>query len=180
MTPSHSPIPSFRHTVFQHGWELAQIDKKCLANLPLLEEAVIAAHGMEPMPSDGRRVDWPSLRTLTVVLGSGVADFINHINLPSLQRLRIIFPLWCNEQMHQSACRRPEDDDDIGSASDDSEGMDIPANFPYILVDGVRGCYKEEMNKLRSRFPYIQIEKLNNYDRPDREGFDVLQSVDSS
>jgi hypothetical protein len=180
MTLLHSSIPSFRQTVYQHGSGLVQIDEKCLANLSLLEEAVIAAHGMEPMYSHGQRINWPSLQMLTLVLESGIADFIHHIELPSLQRLCIIFPLWCNQQMHQSTCRRPENNDDRGSASDDSEGMEVPAGFPYILVDGVRACYKEEMYKLSRRFPWIQIEKLNNYDRPDREGFDILHSVDSS
>lgn len=73
----------------------------CLIDLPLVEEAVIAAHGMEPLHTISRKVQWHRLRKLTIVLGTGIADLVARINLPSLELVQIVFPAWMdNERNH--------------------------------------------------------------------------------
>ena len=69
-------VPRFRDAEFVLGSGHARMNPECLVNLPLLEEAVIAAHGMEPLHNISQKIQWNRVRKLTVVLGIGIADLV--------------------------------------------------------------------------------------------------------
>jgi hypothetical protein len=110
-----------------------------------------------------------------VVLELGISDFISQIDLPSLQQLHIIYPIWCNEQMHRSICKRLEDEEEgaseLSTSSYDSEAEDSTPASPYIPKCSVEVCYREEN---ACRFPNVVIKKIPSYNVPNVDSFDVV------
>ena len=177
MTPCIQ-VPMFHDAEFALGSGHARMNPDCLINLPLLEEAVIAAHGMEPVHNLSQKIQWNRVRKLTIVLGIGIADLVARIELPSLEVVQIVFPAWMNDKRSRSNIQHYAREDLSGSDSDDSEGTGGSGRLSrYVHSLGIHSCLSEERDKLSSRVPGVKIRKVKNYKGLDRNNFDILRSL---
>jgi hypothetical protein len=150
---------------------------------PMLEEAVVGVHVLDPVVSNTPRVCWPALKKLTLHLELGIADFIAHLQLPEIQRIYLVSPGWVLDYMStrnilQDAEDSPDEErngindssgeSDTVTTDDESEDFHLQNARDLILE-----CYEQEKRKLGTRFPGVVRKHIGRL-CPDKHGFDSI------
>lgn len=70
-------------------------DHSFLVHYPVLEDAIFAIHGLEPIPPGRPRVSWPAVKRLMIFPEPGITEYLSLIDFPLLEEICLVYPEWC-------------------------------------------------------------------------------------
>jgi hypothetical protein len=145
-----------------------------IVHYPRVEEIVLAVHGIQlPSPLQNR-VQWCSIKKLSLMMDVGIADLLQGVDMPLLETVRLVYPEWRMKETLYS----DERDERNATSDEEDERTSVRWRTPRVLVKQlVDHYYHEEYNKLSARFPHLKIDVCYSSERPDKDYFDELTRV---
>jgi hypothetical protein len=124
-----------------------------------VEEIVLAVHSIQLLSPSQNRVQWCSIKMLSLLMDVGIADLLQGIDMPLLETVRLMYPEWRMKETLYSDKR----DEQNATSDEEDERTAVHWHTLRVLVKQlVDHYYHEEFNKLSTHFPHLKIDVCYN------------------